>query len=177
MAAHAKRAPVGRQGKAGRSRPSGPKKSPSVTKAVKTPVAASLGTAPPKQKRPASSAAAKSASGGPVLPPDMARRIAKARKRLGLTQRLFARMIGATDRAVASWERGAAVSPMASKQIAELERLAGELEGSMKPEFIPTWLNAPLQVLGGSSPIEAWGRGEADRVWRLAFFMGSGLPT
>ena len=44
----------------------------------------------------------------------------------------------------------------------------------MKPRFIGTWLETPLDALGGQKPLEAIERGELDRVWRLLFTVESG---
>jgi hypothetical protein len=63
------------------------------------------------------------------------------------------------------------------RRIKELDRLATELAISMKRTFIRTWLTSPLEELDGTSPLEAMDRGENDRVWRLVFFLGSGIPT
>ena len=59
----------------------------------------------------------------------------------------------------------------------QLNRLASELAVSMERTFIRTWLTSPLEELDGLSPLEAMDRGENDRVWRLVFFLGSGIPS
>ncbi len=109
--------------------------------------------------------------------PDSATLVSHTRKRLGVSQRLFAGLIGVTDRTVSTWELGGQINPIAVRRIKELDRLATELAISMKRTFIRTWLTSPLEELDGTSPLEAMDRGENDRVWRLVFFLGSGIPT
>ena len=101
---------------------------------------------------------------------DSASRISSTRKHLGVSQKLFAKLIGVTDRTVSTWELGGRVNPTAMRRITELGRLADALRASMKPSFIPTWLTSPLEGLDGLTPLEAMHRGENDRVWRIIFF-------
>ncbi len=98
------------------------------------------------------------------------------RKKLGLTQDLFARLIGVTQRSVSTWERGGEINDVSLRRVREMDRLADELRKSMKEDFIPHWLVAPNEGLGGISPIEAMERGEGGRVWRSVFLLGSGTP-
>ncbi len=109
--------------------------------------------------------------------PSSATLVSDTRKRLGISQRVFAGLIGVTDRTVSTWESGGQMTPLALRRIKELNRLATELAVSMKRTFIRTWLTSPLEDLDGMSPLEAMDRGENDRVWRVVFFLGSGIPT
>jgi DNA-binding transcriptional regulator YiaG len=123
----------------------------------------------------------------PVSPPVRANRVtpatghrapdvAQVRKELGVTQDLFARMIGVSSRSVAGWEGGASINESSARRLVEMRRLASALKRVMKPDFLPRWLATPNEGLGGISPVEALERGESDRLWRAVFLLGSGLP-
>ncbi len=109
--------------------------------------------------------------------PGSATLVSDTTKRLGVSQRVFAGLIGVTDRSVSTWESGGQITSIAMRRIKELNRLASELAVSMERTFIRTWLTSPLEELDGLSPLEAMDRGENDRVWRLVFFLGSGIPS
>jgi DNA-binding transcriptional regulator YiaG len=113
---------------------------------------------------------------GPVAAPKSSHFTVTIRKRLGLTQDLFARLIGVTQRSIAGWEKGGPMNEISSRRVKEMGRLADELRRSMKAEYIPTWLQTPNESLGGLSPMEAMQRGEHDRLWRTVFLLGSGIP-
>ncbi len=98
------------------------------------------------------------------------------RKKLGLTQDLFARLIGVTQRSISTWERGGEINEASLRRNREMDHLADELRRSMREDFIPHWLVSPNEGLGGISPIEAMERGESGRVWRSVFLLGSGTP-
>lgn len=102
--------------------------------------------------------------------------IIATRKKLGVTQNIFARLIGATERSVSGWEQGKTVNAGALRRIIEMDRLAEALGRSMKKSYIPSWLVTPNEALGSISPVEALERGENDRLWRTVFFLGSGMP-
>ena len=102
--------------------------------------------------------------------------VAAVRKKLGLTQELFARLIGVTQRSVTTWENGGEINDVSLRRVREMDYLADELRKSMREDFIPHWLVSPNEGLGGISPIEAMERGEAAHVWRSVFLMGSGIP-
>lgn len=109
----------------------------------------------------------------PAHPPT---RVAMVRASLGVTQAIFARMLGVSARSVAAWEAGQSVHPASLRRVNELERLGNELREVMQAEFIPTWLTSPSEGLSGLSPVETLERGENDRLWRSVFLLGSGLP-
>jgi DNA-binding transcriptional regulator YiaG len=103
--------------------------------------------------------------------------VLRTRKSLGVTQNVFARLIGVSERSVSGWELGKPVNPGPMRRVKEMSRLAEQLQGSMRKSFIPDWLVTPNEALGGISPVEALERGENDRLWRSVFFLGSGLPS
>jgi transcriptional regulator with XRE-family HTH domain len=113
---------------------------------------------------------------GPVATLKAPSPVVAIRAKLGLTQDLFARLIGVTQRSVSTWERGGEINDVSLRRVREMDRLADELRKSMREDFIPHWLVSPNEGLGGISPIEAMERGEGGRVWRSVFLLGSGTP-
>jgi transcriptional regulator with XRE-family HTH domain len=102
--------------------------------------------------------------------------VAPTREQLGLTQETFVRLIGVSPRTVSHWENGGPINEVSLRRIKEMNRLALELRKTMKGDFIPVWLVTPNQGLEGFSPVEVMGRGETDRLWRVVFLLGSGIP-
>lgn len=134
-------------------------------------------TAPATSKQaPSKSIRTNLKTAGPVATRKSSHLLVTIRKRLGLTQDLFARLIGVTQRSIAGWEKGSPMNEISSRRVKEMGRLADELRKSMKLEYIPTWLQTPNESLGGLSPLEAMQRGEHDRLWRTVFLLGSGIP-
>jgi len=103
--------------------------------------------------------------------------VLETRKSLGVTQSVFARLMGVSERAVSGWEQEKPINPGYLRRAKEMSRLAKQLKLSMKKSFIPTWLVTPNDGLGGISPVEALDRGENDRLWRTVFLLGSGMPS
>jgi DNA-binding transcriptional regulator YiaG len=102
--------------------------------------------------------------------------VAGIRRQLGVTQEIFARLIGVSARSIAGWERGGTINESSYRRVLEMERLAATLKKAMNASFIPRWLATPSAGLGGQSPIETLERGQNDRFWRTVFLLGSGLP-
>jgi DNA-binding XRE family transcriptional regulator len=102
--------------------------------------------------------------------------IAGVREELGVTQTVFARMLGVSLRSVAGWESGGPINESSLRRVTEMSRLAASLRSVMREEFVPRWLVTPNEGMGGISPVEALERGENDRLWRSVFLLGSGLP-
>jgi DNA-binding transcriptional regulator YiaG len=102
--------------------------------------------------------------------------VLSTRKSLGVTQSVFGRLIGVSERSISGWEMGKPIAQASLRRVKELRRLGDALEISMKKRYIPTWLVTPNEGLGGISPLEALDRGENDRLWRTVFYLGSGAP-
>jgi len=102
----------------------------------------------------------------------------RVREALGVSRNVFARMTGFSERSIIGWELGHnAVSEAGLRRVKEMDRLRRALAEVMKPSFLPTWLTRPCEELGNLKPVEILERGELDRLWRLVFLLGSGMPT
>lgn len=98
------------------------------------------------------------------------------RQALGLNRRLFSRLTGYSERAIADWESGKEVSDSTRQRLMEVERLQQALARIMKADFVGTWLQTPNPAFDNFKPIEVIERGETDRVWRMVFALESGEP-
>jgi transcriptional regulator with XRE-family HTH domain len=96
------------------------------------------------------------------------------REDLGLSRKQFARLTGASERAVAGWEKDQSMSPVVRKSLRESERLCRALGTIMKPEFVGAWLDTPNGAFAGLKPLDLIERGETDRLWRMIFEVQSG---
>lgn len=114
---------------------------------------------------------------GQATCPASAQLVADIRSSLGVTRELFARLTGFSVRAITGWEAGRPIREAGLRRVKEMGRLRATLAEGMREEFIPQWLEAPCEGLGGLKPVEVLERGEADRLWRVALLIGSGMPT
>lgn len=103
--------------------------------------------------------------------------VAQLRVQLGLNRAHFSRLIGCSERALASWE-SETLKPnqAADRQIVQLRRILEAAARVMQPKFVGRWLVAPNEAFGGLKPIEVIERGEVDRLWRALFAAESGMP-
>ena len=98
------------------------------------------------------------------------------RDNLGLNRRLFSRLTGYSERAVADWEAGKELSESTRQRLTEIQRLQLALARVMQAEFVGTWLQTPNPAFEGFKPIEIVERGENDRLWRMIHRLEAGLP-
>ena len=127
-----------------------------------------------KSARPAArKAAAQTAVSRPAAPPS----VAAVRGRLGLSRRLFSRLAGFSERAIADWEGGKPVSEPGLRRIKELARFRDRLAEVVADDAIPVWLDAPNEAFGGLKPLEVIERGEIDRLWNMIFYLESGVAS
>lgn len=99
------------------------------------------------------------------------------RRNLGLTRKLFSRLTGYSERAIASWEAGGKPDEPGLRRIRETERFQAKLAEVIRPEEIPYWLDTPNEAFGGLKPLEVIERGEIDRLWNMIYYLESGVPT
>lgn len=95
-----------------------------------------------------------------------------------LPRKTFSRLIGFSERAVAEWESGKQQpNELAERRLQELRRLQDALKTVVKAEAIPLWINTPNEAFGGLKPLEVIERGETDRLWRMIYFIESGVAS
>ncbi|MEX2168132.1 MAG: hypothetical protein WD851_02390 [Pirellulales bacterium] len=99
------------------------------------------------------------------------------REKLGVNRRLFSRVSGFSERAIADWEADKPLSEASLQRMRELSRLQRALSGIMKQEFVGQWLSTPNAAFDGLKPLEVIERGEMDRLWRMIYQLESGTPS
>jgi transcriptional regulator with XRE-family HTH domain len=97
------------------------------------------------------------------------------REKMGLPRKVFSRLTGFSERAIAGWESGKAVSEPGLRRIREMERFQDRLAEVVSREAIPAWLVEPNPAFGGLKPLEVIERGEIDRLWNMIFYLESGV--
>ena len=102
---------------------------------------------------------------------------AALRAKLHLPRKTFSRLTGFSERAIAEWEKGKAVSEPGLRRMREIERLQERLAEVVQPESIPQWLEAPNPTFEGLKPLEVIERGEIDRLWDMIFYLESGVAS
>src|SRR3954469_24486912 len=98
-------------------------------------------TARPAAKK----ASARSVTSQPAAPPP----VAVVRGRLGLSRKLFSRLAGFSERAIADWEGGKPVSEPGLRRIRELDRFRDRLAEVVSADAIPAWLDTPNDAFDG----------------------------
>ena len=102
--------------------------------------------------------------------------VRELRADLGLSRRVFSRLTGFSERAVADWESGKALSEATRQRMIEMQRLQQGLARVMRSEYVGEWLQTPNDAFSGLKPIEVVERGEIDRLWRMIYRLESGQP-
>ena len=103
--------------------------------------------------------------------------VTEVRQDLGVDRKTFSRLTGYSERAIANWEGGRALSPSSKQRIAEIRRLQEALAHVMKPASIGSWIETPNRALKGLKPLEVIERGEIDTLWRMIFRLESGAAN
>src|SRR5271166_4929681 len=80
--------------------------------------------------------------------------VEEVRRKLGLTRKVFSRLTGYSDRAIASWEAGGKPDEPGLRRIRETERFQAKLAEVVRPEEIPHWLDTPNDAFDGLKPLE-----------------------
>ena len=103
--------------------------------------------------------------------------VGTVRGRLGLSRKLFSRLAGFSERAIADWEGGKPVSEPGLRRIKELDRFRDRLSEVVSADAIPAWLDTPNEAFDGLKPLEVIERGEIDRLWNMIFYLESGVAS
>src|SRR5437660_1155310 len=109
-----------------------------------------------------------------AVPPSF---VAALRVKWRLPRKTFSRLTGFSERAIADWEKGKAISEPGLRRMREIERLQERLAEVVQPESIPQWLEAPNPALDGLKPLEVIERGEIDRLWDMIYYLESGVAS
>ena len=119
---------------------------------------------------------AASAAFSKPVPRSEADYVRRVRSRFGVPQRIFARLLSYSERAVADFENGRRLGDQARRRLAEIDRLQIALRRVVAAAAIPNWLQSPNRAFDGLKPVELIERGEIDRIWRMIFDLESGMP-
>src|SRR3954470_12241893 len=65
------------------------------------------------------------------------------REKLGVNRKLFSRVVGFSERAIADWEADKPLSDASLQRMREITRLQQALATVMREDFIGEWLNTP----------------------------------
>jgi DNA-binding transcriptional regulator YiaG len=103
--------------------------------------------------------------------------VEEVRRKLGLTRKVFSRLTGYSERAIASWEAGGKPDEPGLRRIRETERFQAKLAEVVRPEEIPHWLDTPNDAFDGLKPLEVVERGEIDRLWNMIYYLESGVGS
>ena len=114
---------------------------------------------------------------GAALRPAQPLSVSTVRGRLGLSRRMFSRLAGFSERAIANWEGGKPVSEPGLRRIKELDRFRDRLSEVVAADAIPSWLGSPNEAFDGLKPLEVIERGEIDRLWSMIFYLESGVVS
>ncbi len=112
-----------------------------------------------------------------VFDPTLAPLVNAVRARLGVSRKLFSRLAGCSERAIADWESGKPVSVPGLRRVKELDRLGDRLCEVVNEEAIPGWLDSPNEAFGGLKPLEVIERGQVDRLWTMIYRLESGVTS
>lgn len=99
------------------------------------------------------------------------------RSDFGLTRKTLSRMTGLSERTLATWEAGGTLNEAGQRAIVSVERLLRALAEVIRREAIAEWLEQPNEGFGNLKPLEVLERGEADRLWRMIYFVGAGTAS
>src|SRR3954447_402446 len=114
----------------------------------------------PMAKTAAKSVAKRASARSAASPPAAIPSVAAVRGRLGLSRKLFSRLAGFSERAIADWEGGKPGSEPALRRMKELARFRARLAEIVEAEAIPGWLDTPNEAFDGLKPLEVIERGE-----------------
>jgi DNA-binding transcriptional regulator YiaG len=103
--------------------------------------------------------------------------VREIRAGLGLSRRDFSRLTGFSERSIVSWEGGQQPSAPGQQRLQEICEFQKALSEVMEPKSIGPWLRRPNTAFQGLKPLEVIERGEIHRLWRMIFYLQSGMPS
>ena len=104
-------------------------------------------------------------------------RIEALRQKLGVTQKIMARILGVTERTIIDLEAGRPPSEGISRRLTELARLQRDLSKVVQQRAIGRWLTEPNDAFDGDAPAELIAKGKVDLLWRMIFELRSGVAS
>jgi DNA-binding XRE family transcriptional regulator len=104
-------------------------------------------------------------------------RIESLREKLGVTQKVMARILGVTERTVIDLEAGRPLSEGIGRRVTELDRLRRDLSKVVRPQTIGRWLIEPNHAFDGDAPADLIAKGKVDLLWRMIFELRSGVAS
>ena len=87
----------------------------------------------------------------------------------------IARATGGTYQAVRDLERLEGLGSQVA--LTEMERLLANLSKVIRSDAVAEWLEAPNPAFDGLKPLEVVERGQIDRLWRMIFYLESGVAS
>jgi DNA-binding XRE family transcriptional regulator len=104
-------------------------------------------------------------------------RVESFRRKLDVTQKVFARVLGVTERTVVDLESGRDLSEGIGRRLTELQRLHRELSKVVKPHAIGKWLSEPNDAFDDEIPADLIAKGKIDLLWQMIFELRSGVSS
>ena len=104
-------------------------------------------------------------------------RIEVLRNKLGVTQKVMARILGVTERTVIDLEGGRPLSEGMGRRVTELDRLQRGLSNVVRGPAIGRWLTEPNDAFDGDAPADLIAQGKVDLLWQMVFELRSGVAS
>ena len=104
-------------------------------------------------------------------------RVALLRQKLGVTQKVIARILGVTERTYIDLEAGRPLSEGIGRRVTELSRLQRELSKIVQLKSIGRWLIEPNDAFDGDAPADLIAKGKVDLLWRMIYELRSGVAS
>ena len=104
-------------------------------------------------------------------------RVESLRKKLDVTQKVLARILGVTERTIIDLEGGRPLSQGISRRVTELDRLQRDLTKVVRSKSIGPWLTQPNDAFDGNTPADLIANGKVDLLWQMIFELRSGTTS
>jgi DNA-binding XRE family transcriptional regulator len=104
-------------------------------------------------------------------------RVEALRHKLGVTQKVMARILGVTERTIIDLEAGRPLSEGISRRVTEFDRLQRDLSKVVRSQVIGRWLTEPNAAFDGDAPADLIANGKVDLLWRMIFDLRSGASS